>query len=165
MKPARAPPAGSLQSIQPDLRSFEGLRNSEEDSSVKRQQRPHPGDPGVGKREEEEKEEEEEEEEKEAGAEEEVPSSQPGGLFGFLKTRPVLGGQEALSRLVVPQQKASTSGERNKEELWRNKGSGSPSTPVNETGVCPPAGQLSVELPSASAGFVSPRQMYVRQQR
>ncbi|ETE58288.1 Histone-lysine N-methyltransferase, H3 lysine-79 specific, partial [Ophiophagus hannah] len=155
MKPARAPPAGSLQSIQPDLRSFEGLRNSKEDSLVKRQQQPHPGDPGVGKREEEE-----EEEKKEADAEEEVPSTRPGGPFGFLKTRPVPGGQEALSRLVVPQQKASTSGERNKEELWRNKGSGSPSTPVDGTGVFPPAGQLSVELPSANAGFLSPRQVY-----
>ncbi|XP_026546823.1 uncharacterized protein LOC113428483 [Notechis scutatus] len=155
MKPATAPPVGSLQSIQPDLRSFEGLRNSKKGSLVNRQQQPHPGDPGVGKREEEE--EEEEEEKKEAGAEDEVPSTRPGGPFGFLKTRPVPGGQEALSRLVVPLQKASTS---NKEELWRSKGSGSPSMPVDGTGVFPPAGQLSVELPLASAGFLLPRQMY-----
>lgn len=150
MKAARAPPAGSLQSIQPDLRSFEGLRNSKDD-----RQQPHPGDPGGGKSEEKE----EEEEEKEAAAEAEVPSNRPGGPLGFLKTRPVPGGQEALSRLVVSQQKASDSGDRSQGEHWRNKGS-SPSAPVDGTGVCPPSGQLSVELPSANAGFLSPRQMY-----
>lgn len=153
MKPARAPPAGSLQSIQPDLRSFEGLRSSKEDTSVNRQQQPHPGDPGAGKNEEEE------EDEKEAAAEEDVPSNRPGGPLIFLKTWPVPGGQETLSRLVVSQQKASKSGERNKEEHGRNQG-GSPPTPVDGTGDCPPAGQLSVELPSASAGFLSPRPMY-----
>ncbi|XP_032080819.1 DIS3-like exonuclease 2 [Thamnophis elegans] len=155
MKPGRAPPAGSLQSIQPDLRSFEGLRSSKEDSPLNRQP-PHPGDPDGGKSEEEE-----EEEEKEAAVEEEGPSHRPGVPLGFLKTRPIPGRQEGLSRLVVSQPKAFTSGERSQEEHWRKKGGGSPSTPLDGTSVCPAAGPLSVELsPSANAGFLSPRQMY-----
>ncbi|XP_070609898.1 DIS3-like exonuclease 2 [Erythrolamprus reginae] len=147
LKPTRAPPAGSLQSIQPDLRSFEGLRSSKVDGSVHRPQ-PRPGEVGKG----EEKEKEEEEEKEAAATEEEVPSNRPGGPLAFLKTRPLPGGQE--SRVVVLQQKASDPGVRTQEEHWRSL------TPMDGTGVCPPSGQLSVELPSANTSFLSPRQMY-----
>ncbi|KAM6443819.1 DIS3-like exonuclease 2 [Liasis olivaceus] len=154
MKPTRGSPAGTLQSAQPDPRSFEWLSGSKEDSLAHRQQH-HQRDPGAGRSGDEE----EEEEEEVAVEEEDVPPNRYGDLSGFLRTRPVLGGQEALPRLVAFQQKTSNSGERDKEELWRNKSS-DPLTLLDGTGVCPPAGQLSMELPSANAIFLSPRQMY-----
>lgn len=145
MKPARGPPAGTLQSLQPDLRNFEGLRSSKEEPTVSGQQ-PRHGAPGAGKREEEE-EEEGEEATAAAAAEEEVLSNRPADPLGFLRTKLHReGGQEALSR---PPQKTPSSGDRSKVELWKNKGS-SPLAPMDGSGVCPPAGPPSLELPSAS---------------
>ncbi|XP_062987830.1 DIS3-like exonuclease 2 [Elgaria multicarinata webbii] len=138
-------PVKTLQPGQLELGRFERLHDSKEEGSVKRQH--HQRDPSAGKSGDDEVVEEEDG----------ISPNQHGDTAVFLRSKQV------LPRLGGFQQKTSSSGERDREELWGGKGSSDAPATLDRADGCASAGHFSMDLPTMNArkgGLFSPTQVH-----
>ncbi|XP_060623306.2 DIS3-like exonuclease 2 isoform X2 [Anolis sagrei] len=147
--PVRAMPPGQLE-----VGRSERLNDSREESFARKQQQPHyQRDPDAGKG----------GHGKDVVVEEEdyVSPNSHGDTVAIFRVKQVVGGQRLLTRPAVSQQRTSSSGERDHEELRSKDSSNDPAAILGRAEGYVSAGQFGMELPTANVrktGFLSPSQ-------